>query len=66
MPRADWGKLSTYGVQVPIDLNEQAAIGEVLSDMEKEIQTLESRLTKARVVKEGMMQNLLTGRVRLV
>lgn len=66
MPRADWGKLATQEVQVPADPNEQGAIGAVLGDMEKEIQTLEARLTKARAVKEGMMQNLLTGRVRLV
>nr|WP_111301130.1 restriction endonuclease subunit S [Paracoccus saliphilus] len=46
--------------------DEQKAIAAVLSDMDAEIQTLESRLTKARAVKEGMMQNLLTGRVRLV
>lgn len=45
---------------------EQQAIATVLSDMDAEIQTLESRLAKARAVKEGMMQNLLTGRVRLV
>ena len=45
---------------------EQQAIAAVLADMDAEIQTLESRLTKARAVKEGMMQNLLTGRVRLV
>ena len=46
--------------------NEQQAIAAVFSDMDAEIQTLESRLAKARAVKEGMMQNLLTGRVRLV
>lgn len=46
--------------------DEQQAIAAVLSDMDAEIQTLESRLAKARAVKEGMMQNLLTGRVRLV
>ena len=45
---------------------EQRAIAAVLSDMDAEIQTLEARLTKARAMKEGMMQNLLTGRVRLV
>ena len=45
---------------------EQKAIAAVLSDMDTEIQTLETRLTKARAIKEGMMQNLLTGRVRLV
>ena len=48
------------------EIEEQLAIAEFLNDMDAEIQTLESRLTKARAVKEGMMQNLLTGRVRLV
>ncbi|MBO9444161.1 restriction endonuclease subunit S [Phaeobacter italicus] len=48
----------------PVD--EQAAIARVLDDMDSEIQALETRLEKARQVKEGMMQNLLTGRVRLV
>lgn len=46
-------------------IEEQKAIASVLRDMDAEIQTLESRLAKARAVKEGMMQNLLTGRVRL-
>lgn len=53
-------------VSVPLDIDEQNAICAVLDDMDAEIQTLESRLAKARAVKEGMMQNLLTGRVRLV
>jgi len=46
--------------------DEQRAIAAVLREFEAEIQTLESRIAKARAVKEGMMQNLLTGRVRLV
>ncbi|MBU0645455.1 MAG: restriction endonuclease subunit S [Alphaproteobacteria bacterium] len=45
---------------------EQMAIAEILNDMDAEIQALETRLDKARQVKEGMMQNLLTGRIRLV
>ncbi len=45
---------------------EQAAIAAVLSDMDKEITTLEERRDKARAIKQGMMQTLLTGRVRLV
>lgn len=45
---------------------EQKAISAILLDMEAEIQALDSRLEKARQVKEGMMQNLLTGRIRLV
>lgn len=46
--------------------DEQEAISEILGDMDAEIQALETRLEKARQVKEGMMQNLLTGRIRLV
>jgi type I restriction enzyme S subunit len=45
---------------------EQNAIAEVLSDMDAEIEALETKLTKARQVKQGMMQELLTGRIRLV
>lgn len=52
-------------VQLP-DTEEQRRISGVLEDMDAEIQALESRLEKARQVKEGMMQNLLTGRIRLV
>ena len=55
-----------FSFKLPVDYSEQQAIAAVLSDMDAEIQTLESRLAKARAVKEGMMQNLLTGRVRLV
>ena len=47
-------------------LPEQAAIAEVLSDMDAEIVTLEARLVKAQLVKQGMMQELLTGRIRLI
>ncbi|HEU0295736.1 MAG TPA: hypothetical protein VFR47_23555 [Anaerolineales bacterium] len=39
---------------------------ETLSDMAAEIAALEAKLAKARQVKQGMMQELLTGRVRLV
>ena len=45
---------------------EQAAIALILSEMDAEIRSLESRLTKARQLKQGMMQELLTGRIRLV
>ena len=47
-------------------LPEQTAIAEILSDMDAEIAALEEKLAKARQVKQGMMQELLTGRVRLV
>jgi type I restriction enzyme S subunit len=48
------------------DINEQRAIAAVLTDMGAEIAALEGKLAKARAVKQGMMQVLLTGEVRLV
>ena len=47
-------------------LPEQRAIATVLSDMDAEIAALEQRLDKTRALKQGMMQNLLTGRIRLI
>lgn len=47
-------------------LEEQSAIAAVLSDMDTELTALETRLAKARKVKQGMMQELLTGRIRLL
>jgi len=52
-------------VRVP-SIDEQAAIATVLSDMDAEIAALEARRDKTRAIKQGMMQQLLTGRVRLV
>jgi type I restriction enzyme, S subunit len=47
-------------------LKEQTAIATVLSDMDAEISALEVRREKTRLVKHGLMQELLTGRTRLV
>jgi type I restriction enzyme S subunit len=47
-------------------LPEQTAIAAILSDMDAEIAALEAKLAKARQVKQGMMQELLTGKTRLV
>lgn len=47
-------------------LTEQQAIATALSDMDTEIEALEHRRDKAHQIKQGMMQQLLTGRVRLV
>lgn len=44
---------------------EQTAIASILSDMDSELAILEARRSKARQVKQGMMQQLLTGRIRL-
>ncbi|HCT4630094.1 restriction endonuclease subunit S [Proteus mirabilis] len=45
---------------------EQTAIASILSDMDAEIQALEQRLGKTRQIKQGMMQELLTGKTRLI
>jgi type I restriction enzyme S subunit len=47
-------------------IKEQIAIAIILSDMDSEIQALEQRLSKTRQIKQGMMQELLTGRIRLL
>lgn len=47
-------------------LTEQTRIATILSDMDAELEALEGQLGKARKVKQGIMQELLTGRVRLV
>ena len=48
------------------DVAEQIAIATVLADMDTELAALESRRDKTRALKQGMMQELLTGRIRLV
>jgi type I restriction enzyme S subunit len=49
----------------PTNEEEQTTITTILSDMDNEIQTLEQRLKKTRQIKQGMMQELLTGKTRL-
>lgn len=54
-------------VELPLPTQaEQTAIATILSDMDTEITALEDKLAKARRIKQGMMQELLTGRIRLV
>ena len=53
-------------IPLPPTIAEQTAIAAVLSDMDAEIAALEAKLAKARQIKQGMMHNLLTGRIRLV
>ena len=66
MPRADWNLVQELEVKIPADKNEQRAIAQVLSDMDSEIEQLEKKLAKYQQIKQGMMQELLTGRIRLV
>ncbi|WP_447601272.1 restriction endonuclease subunit S [Nitrospira sp. Nam80] len=65
MPRSDWNLVKNYEIRLP-PLPEQTAITAVLSDMDAEITALEARRDKTHALKQGMMQELLTGRVRLV
>ncbi len=60
-----WPAFSEITVSIP-PLIEQTAIAAILSDMDAEIAALEARRDKTRLLKQGMMQELLTGRVRLV
>lgn len=53
-------------VRLPCDEFEQTAIATVLSDMDAELAALEARRDKTRALKQGMMQELLTGRIRLL
>jgi type I restriction enzyme S subunit len=59
------GEIGLIEIPVP-PLPEQTAIAAVLSDMDAEIAALEARRDKTRALKQGMMQELLTGRTRLV
>ena len=59
-------QLIAYQVNLPNAKAEQTAIASVLSEMDAELATLEQRRDKTRALKQGMMQELLTGRTRLV
>jgi type I restriction enzyme S subunit len=64
VPQLTAPQVAKYNVAMPV-FEEQIAIANILSDMDNEIQTLEQRLAKTRQIKQGMMQELLTGRTRL-
>ena len=55
-----------FEIMMPPTYQEQTAIAAILSDMDAEIAALEAKLAKARQLKQGMMQELLTGKIRLV
>jgi type I restriction enzyme S subunit len=65
MPRADWNVIKNYKIPLP-GIPEQQAIATVLSDMDAEIHKLEQQRDKTRLMKDGMMQELLTGKTRLI
>jgi len=58
-------QLKSNKIKIP-SVSEQTAIAKILSDMDREIEKLEQKLTKYRQIKQRMMEELLTGRIRLV
>ncbi|MES2822944.1 MAG: restriction endonuclease subunit S [Pseudomonadota bacterium] len=64
--RVPFSSLQKYRITVTLNPREQSAIANVLSDIDKEIDALENRLSKTQQLKQGMMQELLTGRTRLL
>lgn len=64
-PNIDGKSIKAIAFPIP-PLPEQTAIAQILSDMDAEIEVLEKKLEKYKMLKQGMMQNLLTGKIRLV
>jgi len=64
-PSLNLSDVEKFRVPYP-SLSEQTAIANVLSDMDTDITALETRLAKTQAIKQGMMQELLTGRTRLI
>lgn len=64
-PKLALTRIRTFEISLP-PLTEQTRIATILSDMDAEIEGLEAKLEKYRAIKLGMMQELLTGKTRLV
>jgi type I restriction enzyme, S subunit len=58
--------VKSFLVSFPAFEEEQLEIATILSDMDAEIDSIEAKLTKTRQIKQGMMHELLTGRIRLI
>lgn len=65
IPYIKKGNLTEFKFFCPSLDAEQTAIATILSDMDNELQALTQKLEKARALKQGMMQQLLTGKIRL-
>ena len=59
-------KVANVILNAPASLEEQSAIASVLSSMDEEISSLEAKREKYTSIKQGMMQQLLTGKIRLI
>lgn len=59
-------QLTSFEITIPTTQAEQIAISMILAEIDSELEAFTASLTKARQIKQGMMQELLTGRIRLV
>lgn len=66
LPNVQKSSLANFEVRLPSDAEEQVAVAGILSEMDADLAALEAEAEKAQTIKQGMMQNLLTGKVRLV
>lgn len=66
IPKINRNELAQCAIAIPPTKEEQEAIAQVLASMDTEIEVLNAKLEKYRQIKQGMMQNLLTGQIRLV
>lgn len=65
LPSLNGTTLGAIPLQLPPTLDEQRTIAAILRDMETELEALDTKLAKARMIRQGMMHNLLTGKIRL-
>jgi type I restriction enzyme S subunit len=66
VPQLTAPQIAKYELKIPPTIEEQTAIANILSGMDSEIEALERKLNKYKDIKQGMMQELLTGRIRLL
>jgi type I restriction enzyme S subunit len=66
IPTLSQQQVMNFDVHIPNSINEQRQIAVTLSDMDNEIESLQRKLEKYKDIKQGMMQQLLTGKIRLV
>ena len=59
-------QISNFKINIPNSIEEKDAIAEILSDMDSEISELEAKRDKYIAIRQGMMQQLLTGKIRLI
>jgi len=66
LPNIQKSALNTFEIELPSSRAEQTAIATILSDMDRELAALKSRREKSNQIKHGMMQQLLSGKLRII